>query len=79
MKVLGVRYNEYTNKKGQFKAGYSVWLGKPFYKGEGIECVGGWLDAAIVEASGYIPSVGDEVNVFYNEWQRVCSVVPVKQ
>lgn len=78
MKVIGIRKVEFDAQDGKHVSGVTLYCSYPITKnGEGVGVDKLFLSDAKLGYCGYVPELGDEINVQYNRYGNVDSVTPV--
>ena len=78
MKVIGIRNVSFDAQDGKHISGVSLFCSYPITKngfGVGVDKI--FLSDAKLGYCGYMPELGDEINVTYNRFGKVDSVSPV--
>lgn len=77
MKVVGIRNVDFTAQDGNKISGMSIYCSYEITKnGEGYAVEKIFLSDRKMNDCGYVPSVGDEVNITYNRFGKVDRVEP---
>lgn len=72
MKVIGFKRYEFTNQYGNIKSGHTITVSEDRNGYTGI-----WAKTESLsdeKMRGYVPQIGDEVEFFYNDRQKVCGI-----
>ncbi len=79
MKIIGIRPAGFTAKdSGEYITGQNIFVTEPLSKGTGCSSERLFISDARLNQCGYIPSVGDEVEIGYNRYGKVASIRKVK-
>lgn len=74
--VIGVRHAEYDRKSDHSHVNaYDVHLTYEDKRVDGLAVLNVFV--FVDNLADYVPKVGDVVNVFYNKWGKVSSLLPV--
>ena len=77
-KVIGIAPSSFVGDKGEKISGFNVYLSFPLASGSGHGAERVYLTDRKVENSGYMPVVGDEVDLTYNKFGKVASMHKIK-
>lgn len=80
MTIIGKRKVEFDAQDGKHISGYSLFCSYPITKnGEGFGVEKIFLSDNKLAQCGYFPEIGDEINVQYNRYGKVETLVPIGQ
>lgn len=71
-KIIGIRSSSFKGNDGTEVQGTNFYFTYPLDKGEGCGADRAYLTASRLSQLGYVPKVGDEVEVIYNRFGK-CS------
>lgn len=75
VKILGVRSFDFTTKDGKHFSGTKYFFGEQIVNhGSGLSCDSFNLSDTY---DGYRPRVGEEVQLYYNKFGKVCEISPL--
>lgn len=84
--VIGITDGSYTGKDGRLHKGLRLYLqgtrnlvsreGSE-YNSEGYQVFNEWVPNMVVNESGFIPSVGDRINLLYNRYGNISQYKPI--
>lgn len=79
MKVIGIRKLDFTGSDGQPVKGTQFFLSEPMEApAEGVSTEKVFLRPDAVTALGFVPKLGDEVEIRYNKYGKASSLVRLK-
>lgn len=74
MEVIGYRKSEFDTSDGKHISGFNIYCSYPLEKGHGDGCDRLFVTDEKLAQSGYIPSVGDTINVLYNKYGKPAGI-----
>lgn len=76
MKVIGYKQSNFRAKDGTAVEGYNIYCTYPFNSpiADGEACERLYISDKRLNDCGYVPCVGDEVEVMYNRFGKVASI-----
>ena len=81
MKIIGYQRSNFKGDQGNEIRGMRIYLTSPLtsgqdVEGEACECV--YMTDDKLARCGYVPKVGDEVNVSYNRYRKPDNITRIK-
>lgn len=79
MTIIGYKRNNFSGTDGTPVTGYNIYCTYPLAGDDtaGSACDRIYLTDDKLAKSGYVPKVGDEVNVTYNRYGKPAAIIPV--
>ena len=77
MKIIGIQALQFKGKDGQIVAGKNLFVTDriPADRGEGFSAEKVFLSDNRLAALGFIPKVGDYIQIFYNRYGKVETLI----
>ncbi len=79
MKVVGIRHLDFTGNDGRAVKGTQFFLSEPMEApAQGVSTEKAFLKPDALNNMGFMPKLGDEVEVRYNKYGKASALVPLK-
>lgn len=78
MRVVGTRSVDFDDKQGRHISGLSLYVTHPETGVDGLVAEKLFVNAERLEASHYVPKVGDVINIIWGRNSRILGVTKVK-